>query len=80
MLQKKNKKMNAKLNEIGQMLNMNSSDVARSKKTIRNIVCVCLAAGTISLVGLFIFTRLDPVGLWYVPPSIKDFSFFRGFF
>jgi len=80
MLQKKNKKINTRLGEIGKILNMSSSDVVKSKRTIRNMICVCIATGVISIIGFFLVTRQDSIGLWYISPSLKDFNFFRGLF
>ena len=54
----KKEKMNAKLKQLGQRLGMNEMDTLKSKKTMK----------------IFMATRLDPAGLYYMPPSIKDFS------
>ena len=75
-----NNKMNLKLYEIGKILNMNKSDVEKSKRSIKNIIYVCVAAGFISLISIFFVTKSGTVGLWYISPGIKDFNFFRGLF
>lgn len=76
----KKEKINTKLKELGQRLGMNEMEALKSKKTMKTIIGVCLVASAIVVVGLFMATRLDPSGLYYTPPSIKDFSFLGRWF
>jgi len=70
----KKEKMNEKLKQLGQKLGMNEMETLKSKKTLKTIISVCLVASAIAFIGIFMATRLDPAGLYYMPPSIKDFS------
>ena len=67
-------KMRAKLYELGKLVGLEKSETEQAKRTTKNLICVFLAVGFIALLGMFMITRLDSIGLWYVPPSIKDFN------
>ncbi len=79
-MNKKRNKINNKLKQFGQMLGMNEMETMKSKRTIKNVINVCILASTIAIIGIFIVTRLDQAGEYYMPPSIKDFNFFGRFF
>lgn len=79
-MNKKRNKINNKLKQFGQMLGMNEMETMKSKKTIKHVINACIIASAIAIIGIFIFTRLDQAGEYYMPPSIKDFNFFGRFF
>ena len=79
-MNKKRNKINTKLKQFGQRLGMSEIETMKSKKTIKNVINACIVASAIAIIGMFIVSRLDPTGLYYVPPSIKDFNFFGRFF
>lgn len=66
--------INNKLKGLGQRLGMNEIETLKSKKTLKTVISACLVIGVIALAGLFVVSRLDPAGLYYMPPSIKDFN------
>jgi hypothetical protein len=72
--------INNKLKKFGQRLEMNEREILKSKKTIKTIISACVIVGAITLVGLFMVSRLDPAGLYYMPPSIRDFNLFGRLF
>jgi len=72
-------KINAKLYELGTAIGLEESDIFRAKRTAKTIVSMGIIAVIFGLITLF-SPRLDSVGLWDVPPSIKDFSFLNNFF
>ena len=72
--------INNKLKEFGPRLGMNEMETLKSKKTIKTIISACVIVGVITLAGLFMVSRLDPAGLYYMPPGIRDFNLFGRLF
>ncbi|UCF49860.1 MAG: hypothetical protein JSU91_08950 [Thermoplasmatales archaeon] len=79
-MNKKRNIINTKLKQFGQRLGMSEMETMKSKKTIKNVINACIIASAIAIIGIFIFTRLDQAGEYYMPPSIKDFKFLWRFF
>jgi hypothetical protein len=74
------KNVNNKLKEFGQRLGMNENDSLKSKKTLKNAMCICLVISALVFIGFFIASRIDPSGQYYIPPGIRDFSFLTRIF
>lgn len=72
--------MRAKLFELGKLVGLEESEIDQAKRTTKTVIRTCIIAGVIALIGIFTISRLEAVGLWYIPPSIKDFSFFSRLF
>ena len=68
----------SKLYDLGQNIGLNQSEVDNAKKTAKTIIGLCIIAGIFALIGIF-SSRLDAVGLWYSPVSIKDFNLLSNF-
>ena len=80
-MKKNSNKINARLYALGKKVGLEVDEIYKAKRTIKNLVCLLIAAGILFFIGLFMVNRMDHyLGLWYMPPSIKDFSFFRGLF
>jgi hypothetical protein len=76
----KNKKINNKLRELGQMLGLDEGNTLRAKRTTKNIITMAFAAAVFVLLGTLMMPG-GPVGLYYTGGSIKDFKIlFGGFF
>ena len=73
-MSRKRKKINYKLLELGQKLGLDKNDVRSSKRNIKNILGIAIAIGIFAIIGLIFTSRLDIVGEFYMPPSIKDFN------
>ncbi len=73
-MSRKRKKINYKLLELGQKLGLDKNDVRSSKRNIKNILGIAIAIGIFTIIGLIFTSRLDIVGEFYMPPSIKDFN------
>ena len=73
-MSRKRKKINYKLLELGQKLGLDKNDVRSSKRNIKNILGIAIAIGIFTIIGLVFTSRLDIVGEFYMPPSIKDFN------
>lgn len=73
-MSRKRKKINYKLLELGKKLGLDKNDVRSSKRNIKNIVGIAIAIGIFTIIGLIFTSRLDIVGEFYMPPSIKDFN------
>ena len=71
---RKRKKINYKLLELGQKLGLDKNDVRSSKRNIKNILGIVIAIGIFAIIGLIFTSRLNIVGEFYMPPSIKDFN------
>jgi hypothetical protein len=74
------KNINTKLQELGQTLNLNDSDITNAKRTARSMLGMAIAAAIIILIGKIAITQLDAVGLYYTGVSIKDFGLLSRFF
>lgn len=73
MLKNRNE-IKTKLHELGEIVGLEKSETEQAKRTTKNLICVFIAVGIFALISLFLVSRMDPVGLWYMPPSIKDFN------
>ena len=73
-MSRKRKKINYKLLELGQKLGLDKNEVRSSKRNIKNILGIAIAIGIFTIIGLIFTSRLDIVGEFYMPPSIKDFN------
>ena len=71
--------MEKKLDEFGNTIGLDASDVNNAKRTVKTIVSICIIAGIIALIGIF-SKRFEAVGQWYGVVSIKDFQFLGRFF
>ena len=79
-MNRKKKKINKKLKKLGQTIGLDESDIARAKINMRSVLSVAIASSFIMLIGMFVITQLDAIGLYYTGVSIKDFSLFSRFF
>lgn len=73
-MSKKRKIINYRLLELGQKLGLDKNDVRSSKRNIKNILGIAIAIGIFTIIGLIFTSRLDIVGEFYMPPSIRDFN------
>jgi hypothetical protein len=73
-MSRKRKKINYKLLELGQKLGLDKNEVRSSKRNIKNILSIAIAIGIFTIIGLIFTSRLDIVGEFYMPPSIRDFN------
>lgn len=76
---KERKKINEKLQKLGQMVGLNETDAIKAKRTTKNIVTMALFAGAFMLLGNLMMPG-GPIGLYYTGASIKDFRILLGGF
>jgi hypothetical protein len=74
------KHIHTKLQQMGQMLGLNDSDINNAKRTAVSTLSVAIAASIVILIGKIVTSQLDAVGLYYTGVSIKDFGLFSRFF
>ena len=75
-----NVKIRAKLYELGKLVGLEKGEIEQSKRTARNVIKSFIIVGVVALIGFFTISRFESLGLWYITPSIKDFSLFGRFF
>ena len=76
---RKKEKINAKLKKLGEMLDLEDSDITRAKITVKSILSVAILSAIVLIIGKFTVTQLDAIGLYYSGVSIRDFNLFSGF-
>lgn len=74
---KERKKINTKLQELGQTLGLEETDIMKAKRTTKNIVTMALFVGAFMLLGNLMMPG-GPAGLYYTGVSIKDFKILFG--
>lgn len=75
-----NVKIRAKLYELGKLAGLEEREIEQSKRTAKNVIKNLIIIGIVAMVGIITISRFESVGLWYITPSIKDFSFFSRLF
>jgi len=69
-----------KLEHLGHTLGLNAAEVARAKRSAKNIIALAIVSGAFIALGRFLMPG-GPVGLYYTGVSIKDFGLlFSGWF
>ena len=72
--------INPKLQQIGEILQLEKRDILQARKTAKNICCIALIGGIFMLLGNMLMPG-GPAGLYYTAVSIKDFQLLlSGFF
>ena len=74
------KHIHTKLQQMGQMLGLDDSDINNAKRTAVSTLCIAIAAAVVILIGKIVTSQLDAVGLYYTGVSIKDFGLLSRFF
>jgi len=69
-----------KLYELGKTLGMENNEIDKAKRTMKSMLSMFIMAGIVILIGKFITSQLDAVGLYYIGVSIKDFGMLSRFF
>ncbi|KYK19919.1 hypothetical protein AYK24_04750 [Thermoplasmatales archaeon SG8-52-4] len=75
-----NVKIRAKLYELGKLAGLEEREIDKSKRNVRNVIKNIIIIGIVAIVGIITISRFESIGLWYITPSIKDFSFFSRLF
>lgn len=75
-----NIKIKAKLYELGKLVGLEEKEIDQSKRTTKNVIKNLIVVGVVAFIGIFTISRFESIGLWYITPSIKDFSFFSRLF
>lgn len=75
-----NVQIREKLYELGKLVGLEEREIDQSKRTAKNVIKTFIIIGIIALIGIFTISRFESLGLWYITPSIKDFSFFSRLF
>ena len=75
----KKKKINIKLQQLGQTLGLKDDEIASAKRTARNMLSMALAAAIVMLIGRIAAKQLDSIGMFYTGVSIKDFGLLSRF-
>lgn len=69
-----------KLENLGHTIGLNAEEVARAKRSAKNIVALAIVTGAFLTLGRVLMPG-GPVGLYYTGASIKDFGLlFSGWF
>jgi hypothetical protein len=74
------KRLNTKLQQMGQMLGLEDNEIDNAKRTAKSMLSIAIAAAIVILIGKIATTQLDAVGLYYTGVSIKDFGLLSRFF
>jgi hypothetical protein len=73
-------KQPTKLEQLGQTLGLNATEVDRAKRSLRNIIALGIVTGVFLALGTILMPG-GPVGEYYTGASIKDFGLlFSGWF
>jgi hypothetical protein len=70
----KRKKINNKLQQLGQTLGLNDNEISSAKRTATNMLTIAIAAAIVMLIGRIALKQLDAIGMFYTGVSIKDFG------
>ena len=79
-MNERKQKIETKLHELGHTLGLENREIDRAKITMKSMLGIAIAAAIVVIIGKFVVTQLDTVGLYYTAVSIKDFGLFSRFF
>ena len=68
-MKKKRNEINAKLKQLGQLVNLNDNDIAMAKMTMGTMMGMIIITGIVTIFSKILCSQLDPSGLYYLIPS-----------
>jgi len=78
-LNKKRDDFSSKLEDIGEYLQLDQTDIHRAKKTAKNIISMAVISGIFMILGRLMMPG-GAAGLYYTAVSIKDFQLMLSWF
>jgi len=74
------KTIDSKLNQLGQMLDLRTNDVAMAKLRLQTMIGMLIITGIVTLLSRLLCTQLDPSGLYYLVPQQSSHGLLSRFF